>query len=145
MAVYPDALIIQTHRAPRAVIGSMCSLAAHATDGWSATFRGAVIGAGQLELWARGLAEFTTARTSYNPAQFLDVDYTEFTADPVGTIESVYAHFGLTYSGAAADAVRTLHAQAGEGEARPAHRYSLADFGLTGEQVDDRFRGDGRG
>ncbi|MGO8961419.1 MAG: sulfotransferase family protein [Streptosporangiaceae bacterium] len=145
LAVYPDALIIQTHRAPRAVIGSMCSLAAHATDGWSEKFRGEVIGSDQLELWARGLEEFATARIKYDQAQFLDVDYADFTADPVGTVESVYAHFGLPYSGAAADAIRELHAQAAEGEARPAHRYSLADFGLTAEQVDERFAGNDRG
>ncbi len=145
MTVYPDALIIQTHRAPRTVIGSMCSLAAHATDGWSNTFRGAVIGAGQLELWARGLAEFAAARSRYSQAQFLDVDYADFTADPVGTVASVYAHFGLPFSGAAADAVRALHAQAAHGDARPAHRYSLADFGLSAEQVDERFGGDQRG
>jgi Sulfotransferase family len=143
--VYPDALIIQTHRAPRTVIGSMCSLAAHATDGWSTTFRGQVIGAGQLELWARGLEEFAAARSRYDAAQFLDVDYPDFTADPAGTVESVYAHFGLEYSQAAADAVQALHAAAGEGDARPAHRYSLADFGLTAEQVDERFGGDTRG
>jgi hypothetical protein len=139
MAVYPDALIIQTHRAPRAAIGSMCSLAAHATEGWSATFRGKVIGDGQLELWARGLEEFAAARARYNPAQFLDVDYGDFTADQVRTVESVYAHFGLPYSGAAADVITALHAAAGEGDARPVHRYSLADFGLAGEQVDERF------
>jgi hypothetical protein len=145
MAVYPDALIIQTHRAPRAVIGSMCSLAAHATDGWSETFRGRVIGADQLELWARGLETFATARSRYNPSQFLDVDYADFTADPLGTIESVYAHFGLEYTGAAAGAIRALHGSAGQGDARPAHRYALADFGLTAEQVDERFAGDTRG
>ena len=145
LAVYPDALVIQTHREPRAVIGSMCSLAAHATDGWSERFRGAVIGSDQLELWARGLAEFAAARARYDQAQFLDVDYADFTADPVGTVESVYAHFGLPYSGAAADAVRALHAEASHGAARPAHRYALADFGLTAEQVDERFGGDTRG
>jgi Sulfotransferase family len=145
MAVYPDALVIQTHRAPRTVIGSMCSLAAHATEGFSNTFRGAVIGAGQLELWARGLEEFTAVRPKYDPAQFLDVDYADFTADPVGTVESVYASFGLPYSDAAAAAVRSLHAEAAHGDARPSHRYSLADFGLTGEQVDERFGGDPRG
>jgi hypothetical protein len=145
MAVYPDALIIQTHRAPRAVIGSMCSLAAHATDGWSGSFQKNVIGSDQLELWARGLEEFRAARGRCNQAQFLDVDYTDFTADPVGTVESVYAYFGLPYSGAAADMVRALHTAAGEGNARPSHRYSLADFGLTGEQVDERFGGDARG
>jgi Sulfotransferase family len=145
MAVYPDALVIQTHRAPRTVIGSMCSLAAHATEGWSNTFRGAVIGAGQLELWARGLEEFAAARSRYGQEQFLDVDYADFTADPVGTVESVYARFGLPYSGAAADAVRALHAAAGHGDARPSHRYSLADFGLTAGQVDERFGGNERG
>jgi len=141
MAVYPDALIIQTHREPSAVIGSMCSLAAHATDGWSTAFRGAVIGAGQLELWARGLEQFTAARARYNAAQFLDVEYAEFSADPVGTVESVYAHFGLPYSDAADHAVRAVHAGASHGESRPAHQYSLADFGLTREQVSERFSG----
>jgi hypothetical protein len=145
MQVYPDALIIQTHRAPRSVIGSMCSLAAHATQGWSSTFLARVIGTDQLELWARGLEEFAAARARHNPAQFLDVDYADFTADPVGTVESVYAHFGLPCGGAAADAIRALPAQAGQGDARPAHRYSLADFGLTGEQVDERFGGNARG
>jgi hypothetical protein len=145
MAVYPDALVIQTHREPRAVIGSMCSLAAHATDGWSDTFRGEVIGASQLELWARGLGEFAAARARYDQAQFLDVDYADFTADPVGTVESVYARFGLRRSDAAKDAVEGLHAQAAQGDARSAHRYSLADFGLTAGQVDERFAGNERG
>ena len=145
LEVYPDALIIQTHREPRAVIGSMCSLAAHATDGWSNTFRGKVIGGGQLELWASGLEKFATARSKHDPAQFLDVDYASFTADPIGTVEAVYEHFGLDYTGAAAGAIRALHAEAAHGDSRPAHRYSLADFGLTGEQVDERFGGNIRG
>jgi Sulfotransferase family len=141
-AAYPDALIIQTHREPETVIASMCSLAAHATEGWSGSFRGTVIGADQLELWARGLETFAAARARYDPARFLDVDYAAFTADPVGTVESVYATLGLEYSGAAADAVRALHAAAGEGGAiRPAHRYSLADFGLSAGQVSERFAG----
>jgi hypothetical protein len=145
MAVYPDALVIQTHREPRAVIGSMCSLAAHATDGWSDTFRGEVIGASQLELWARGLREFAAARARYDQAQFLDVDYADFTADPVGTVESVYEHFGLRRSDAARTAAAALHAQAAQGDARPAHRYSLADFGLTAGHVDEQFAGNERG
>jgi hypothetical protein len=75
----------------------------------------------------------------------LDVDYADFTADPVGTVESVYEHFGLDYSDAAAAAIRQLHTEAAHGASRPAHQYSLADFGLTGEQVDERFGGDARG
>jgi Sulfotransferase family len=145
LAVYPDALIVQTHREPSAVIGSMCSLAAQATEGWSTAFRNEVIGADQLELWARGLGEFAAARARHDPALFFDVDYADFTADPVGTVESVYARFGLPYSGAAADAIRALHGAAAAGPTRPAHRYALPDFGLTAGQVNERFSGDNRG
>ncbi|MGE5133998.1 MAG: sulfotransferase family protein [Gemmatimonadota bacterium] len=140
LRVYPDALVIQTHRSPRTAIASVCSLTAHATDGWSDTFRGEVIGRDQLELWARGLELFTAARAASDPAQFCDVDYDAFVADPIGTVEAVYGYFGLTLSGQAADAMRELTAGSGT-SARPAHRYSLADFGLTGEQVDERFAG----
>src|SRR5438552_331297 len=62
LRVYPDALVIQTHRDPRTAIASVCSLAAQATAGWSTTFRGKVIGRDQLETWATGLALFTEAR-----------------------------------------------------------------------------------
>ena len=52
LEVYPDALVIQTHRAPDVAIASVCSLAAQASAGWSTTFTGEVIGRDQLELWA---------------------------------------------------------------------------------------------
>jgi hypothetical protein len=139
LEVYPDALVIQTHRAARVAIASVCSLAAQASAGWSTTYRGDVIGHDQLELWASGLERFTAARARHDPAQFYDVDYDEFVSDPLGTIESLHAYFGLTLSGAAADATRALQSQNARGEARPAHHYALSDFGLTGEQVDERF------
>src|SRR5215831_7460321 len=82
-AVYPDALVIQTHRAPRTAIASVCSLAAQASAGWSTTFAGPVIGQDQLELWARGLEQFSAVRSRHDPARFCDVAYDEFVADPV--------------------------------------------------------------
>jgi hypothetical protein len=144
LEVYPDALVIQTHRAPRTAIASVCSLAAQATAGWSTTFRGAVIGRDQLDTWAIGLAEFTRARARHDPARFCDVGYSDFVVNPMGTVEAVYAHFGLELTGAAGDAMRTLcernAGDAGGGAGAGAgHRYALSDFGLTGGQVDERF------
>ncbi len=136
LAVYPDALIVQTHRAPEVAIASVCSLAAQATAGWSDTFAGPVIGRDQLELWASGLERFGAERARHDPAQFCDVAYDDLVADPVGTAEAVYAHFGLPFSGAAADGVRSL---AGGGRSGPSHRYTLADFGLTPAEVAERF------
>jgi hypothetical protein len=139
LEVYPDALVIQTHRAPATAIASACSLAAQASDGWSAAFRGPAIGRDQLELWARGLEEFLAVRSRRDPARFCDVDYDALVADPVGTAESVYDRFGLPFTGAAADAMRALQAGSAAGPGPAPHRYTLADFGLTAGQVDERF------
>jgi hypothetical protein len=138
LAVYPDALVIQTHRSPRTAIASACSLAAHASAGWSPVFTGPVIGRTQLDLWARGLSAFTAARAARDPARFHDVPYEDLVADPVGTVETIYARFGLPLSGAAADAITALAATAPAGIA-PAHQYTLEDFGLTDEDVNARF------
>lgn len=139
MSVYPDALVIQTHRSPRTIVPSVCSLAEQATAGWSEKFRGDVIGAGQLELWARGIEEFTAARTKHDSAQFIDVDYQDFVADPLGTVEGIYSRFDLDLRTDAQSAMETMHAQSRSGERRPAHKYTLEEFGLTAEQVDARF------
>ncbi|GAB2661556.1 sulfotransferase [Prescottella soli] len=139
MAVYPDALIIQTHRPPRTLVPSMCSLAEQATEGWSNKFRGEVIGRSQLDLWARGLEDFTAARSKYDPAQFIDVDYSDFVADPLGTVEKVYSHFSIPLSAQAHRAMEDMHAESRSGSRKPAHKYTLEEYGLTAEEVDERF------
>lgn len=139
LEVYPDAIVIQTHREPKTAMASMCSLAAKATEGWSTTFRGSTLGTDQLDLWSRGLREFTAARRRHPHARFYDVHYDDFVAEPVGTVERIYDHFGLPLDDAVRSAMHDLHDQSTTGVAKPAHRYRLADFGLSGEQVDERF------
>jgi hypothetical protein len=137
MDAYPDALVIQTHRTPRTIVASVCSLAEQATDGWSTVFRGDVIGRTQLELWARGLERFTADRAKHNPAQFYDMQYDDFVANPLGVVADIYDHFGLALTDDARTAMAAVH---DSGHRRRAHRYDLADFGLTAEQTDKRFR-----
>lgn len=144
LQVYPDALIIQTHRAPRTAIASVCSLNAQAAAEWSSVFHGELVGRSQLDLWARGLERFTAERANDEPARFYDVHYDDFVADPVGTVERIYAHFGLPLTGTARAAMRTLHERSTSDARRPAHRYELADFGLTPEEIDARFAATGR-
>jgi len=67
------------------------------------------------------------------------VRYDDLVADPVGTVEAIYQRFGLPLSGAAADAIRSLATSSAASRAEAAHRYALDEFGLTGEQVDERF------
>jgi hypothetical protein len=135
LAVYPDAVVIQTHRAPRVSIASVCSLNARAAAGWSDLVQGAVLGRAQLELWSRGLRKFAADRARHDPAHFIDVEYDAFVADPLGTVEAVYDRLEAPLSPAARAAMTSLQ-KAPRG---PAHRYDLADFGLTGAQVDAAF------
>ena len=139
LATYPDALVIQTHRAPQVAIASVCSLAAQASAGWSTGFRGAVIGRDQLELWAFGLERFLAERARHDAARICDVHYEDFVADPFGTVQAAYRYFGLPLSAAAADAMRSLIAADAASSRGPGHRYTLSDFGLTGAEVDERF------
>jgi len=139
LEVYPDAIVIQTHRDPRTAMASMCSLAAHSTSGWSTAFEGSVIGRDQLDLWSRGLELFRAQRAAHDPARFYDVSYEEFTADPLGTAERIYAHFDLPFTDEARAAMSALSSASAKGEARPSHSYSLEDFGLAPEEVDERF------
>ncbi|MHC3002877.1 sulfotransferase family protein [Gordonia sp. GN26] len=139
MAAYPDALVIQTHRAPSTIIASMCSLAEHATPGWSTTFTGDQIGQDQLELWSRGLREFSRAREKYDPAQFLDIDFTDLRSDPMGTVERVYAALDTPMSDAARAAVTALDEESKSGARKPQHRYQLSDYGLDEATVAAAF------
>lgn len=139
MAAYPDALVIQTHRPPSTLIASMCSLAEHATPGWSTTFTGEQVGQDQLELWSRGLREFSTARKRHDPAQFLDIDFTDLRNDPMGTVERVYAALDTPMSEDARAAVTALDEESRSGARKPQHRYQLADYGLDEATVEAAF------
>jgi hypothetical protein len=143
LAVYPDALVVQCHRDPRTVIASSSSLSAHATQGQSERFVGEVIGTDQRELWARGVEVSIAARDRHDEAfareHFLDVYYDEFSRDPLATVEAVYERLGAELTDEARAAMTAVDEQSRSGARRPSHQYSLADFGLTGEQVDERF------
>ena len=141
MATYPDALVIQCHRPAETIMASMCSLAQHTTEGWSNLFVGDVIGADSLETWSRGLERFNAVRAQHGPAQFYDMAYGDLIADPVGTVEAIYHYFGIEMTDEARGAMQASDEASKQGPRAPKHSYSLADYGLTDQQVAERFKG----
>jgi hypothetical protein len=139
MQVYPDALVVRTHRDPVVAIASACSLSAEATRGWSTVFTGETIGRTQLDMLSKAVARFERERAAYPAAQFVDVDYRAFVADPVGTTRRIYDSFGLEWTPEVDRAVRALDAESRTGGRRPRHAYDLADYGLTEGAVRERF------
>jgi hypothetical protein len=94
-----------------------------------------VLGRAQLALWSRGLRRFAADRARHDPARFIDVDYDDFVADPIRTVEGVYDRLGTPLTPPARAAMTAPQA----GKRGPAHRYDLADFGLTSADVDAAF------
>lgn len=140
-AVYPDALVIQCHRPADTIMASMCSLAQHTAEGWSNTFTGATIGTDALETWSRGLERFNAVRATKNPAQFYDCDYFALIKDPIDTVERIYSHFGIEMTDDTRAAIVRTDEESKQGPRAPKHTYSLADYGLTEDQVRERFKG----
>ena len=139
MTVYPDALIVYTHRDPSVCIASSCSLSAETTIGHSTTYVGDVIGQTQLNLWSRAYHAFHDARPAYDQAQFIDVAFKDLVTDPLGVTRRVYDQFGLDWTPDAEAAITEIDRESKQGGKAPSHRYSLDDYGLTDDQVRASF------
>ena len=139
MKVFPDALVVQTHRDPVVAVGSACSLAATTSKGWSTVFTGEQLGEDVLELLSTEARCFAEARSAYDPAQFVDVAYADLVTDPVGVVRRIHRELELPWDDTVEDAVRAEHAASKAGPRAPRHEYSLADYGLTEEQVRAAF------
>lgn len=135
LEVYPDAIVLVTHRDPVTCVASMCSLAEASTRGTSDVFTGEVIGRTQLDLLVREHEAYESVRGTAGDERFVDVDYADLVADPVGTVEQVYGRTGLPWDDDVAAAVRKEHELSRSGPRAPRHRYSLEDYGLTEVQV----------
>jgi hypothetical protein len=140
MTVYPDALIVYTHRDPVTCIASSCSLSAETTAGHSTTFVGDTIGRTQLDLWSRAYHAFQEARPKYDQAQFVDIAFGDLVRDPLGVTRGIYERFDLPWTLEAQAAVEEIDRESRQGVAKPSHTYRLEDYGLTEDEVRARFR-----
>ena len=137
--VFPDALVVQTHRDPVVTVGSACSLSATSTRGWSDVFVGDVIGQTILHQQAAELRAARAARERLPADQILDVEYDDLVADPVGTARLVHESFDLPWDETVEAAITDDYEASRSGTRRPRHDYSLADYGLTEDEVREAF------
>ncbi len=138
LGAHPDARIIVTHRDPRAVVPSLCSLAAAIRGIFTDRLDLRALGEEFVEAVAQGAMAAIEARESLDPSRFFDVGYDRLVADPIGTVRDACAYFGADFSPEfEANARRWL---AGNPQhRRGVHRYRLEDFGLDEASVDSHF------
>jgi hypothetical protein len=100
----------------------------------------AEVGALWSRVWAEGLRRAREARARIPAGRWLDVEYADLVADPVGVVEAIYQAFGHRFPRELAGAIRT-HVAAHPGGRSPIE-YSLADMGLDAETERRRFAAD---
>jgi hypothetical protein len=138
LATFPDASVIVTHRDPRRVIPSVCSLAAGFRALHSDRLDLRRLGEGFVEALPVGPERMIAARATLDPARFFDVSYEKMVADPIATVRAACAHFGYAFTPEYESRARR-HLAENPRHKRGAHHYRLEDFGLDEEAVDRRF------
>ena len=141
LAVFPDAMIIQTHRDPLEVLRSSSQLT-HVLQG----LFGRVASLDQLGLReARMLAEgiqrimrFRDARPEL-AMRFIDVTYPELVSDPLAIVRQIYQQFDIRLTAAAAERMQRMASNRSRYR-RHNGSPTLAEVGLDGPTEIRRFQ-----
>jgi len=139
LTVFPDARIIQTHRDPREVVASGCSMYEASRI---LSIRGhdpVALGQQWLDTWGQAMDRSMAVRAKAAPEQFLDVHYEELMADPTGQVQRIHRWAGLGGEEAAAGVVQSWLAE-NPRHKHGVHQYTLEHYGLDAQQVAERFR-----
>ena len=139
--VYPDAKIVQTHRDPMQVLGSLssltCSLRSLATD----SIDPQQVGREELHIWKDYLTRGMDARerlAEQHSDQFFDIRFEDMLKRPLAVIESLYRYFDFEFSDDLKHKMKTyLDNRPRDKHGR--HEYSLADYGLDAARDAQQF------
>jgi hypothetical protein len=138
LTTYPDARLVWTHRDPAVVLPSVASLTGYMrspTPGYDPVRFGREWASLEEAVLRRGLS---VRDRNPDPERDHDVHYADLMRDPIGTIEGIYAQFGMTLSSGAAAAMQAWidsHPQREHGT----HRYTAEEFGLSPDRLRRRF------
>lgn len=135
MSVYPDAALVQPHRDPATVMASICRLIEVIRCVSFSHIDRAALGQELLHLWHDGQVASIAWRKANPQKQVHDLGFKDIVTDPVKAVRGIYEHADMDFS------LETQNVVKGWWESNPAnkhgqHKYELADYGLTREQVE---------
>jgi hypothetical protein len=139
-AEYPDALVVQAHRAPGQVVASLasleCTLRGASTDAIDPRAQGEEAAALIERMLRAGAA--SRAAHPQREAHFFDLAYPDLVADPFGSVKRLYERFGLEFSAEFEARMRAFLA-ANASDKHGVHKYAPAAFGLDPAQLERRY------
>lgn len=138
--VFPDARVVITQREPEVAVASFCSMVAHGRGVFSDDVDPHEVGAHWLRKMARMARRGADFARAHPDAAILQVAYRDLVAQPLEVVAAAYAHAGRTLTDEARRSMQRWlddNAQHKHGQ----HRYALADFGLSSDDVAEAFGG----
>ena len=138
LEVFPRATIVHTHRDPLKTSASFFSMVTHLQMIFSDDVDPNRVANHWLDKIEKMARRTMATRDRVNDEGFVDVSYYDLIEDPISEVERVYeaAEKVLTPEARAAmEASRKVNKQHKYGK----HKYSLADFGMTKEDVETRI------
>jgi hypothetical protein len=129
LSVYPDALFVQTHRAPLDAMASVASLITILRRVFSDAVDPFIVCREAIQYWSETLDRFLQERDRLAECRVCDVNYIEIRRDPVAAVRRIYEHFGWLLSAEAEQRMRLVLASQPQ-EQYGRHRYNLSGFGI---------------
>ena len=115
-AVYPDARVVFVHRDPLRVLLSAARLTEVLRRPFTRHIDRAALGQQECERWSVGSELMIDAADREPFAEpIFHIRYRDLVGDPLGTVKSLYRHFGLTLDAAAATRIERLVASSPNG------------------------------
>jgi hypothetical protein len=142
LKVFPDARFVWCHRNPVAVVASINSMNKEVMRMYAGDYSHldqADIGRAVMEWYARSLEEGLAMREQLPAERFVDCSQAELADQPMQVIERIYERFDFNFSPAARAAFQSFVDDNPKGK-HGSHEYDLASYGLSEEQVLERFR-----
>ncbi|MCE2467086.1 MAG: SDR family oxidoreductase [Caldilineaceae bacterium] len=139
---YPDALFIQTHRAPRQFMGSWNSLVERVRTLVMEPLSAHEQGREHLALMSGMMDRAMDFRLAHPELEhrWLDLSYYDLVQDPLAIADIVYDHFHWNLEPRVVAAMDDwLIQQSRRRRSEQRHRYELADYGLAPDDVDQAF------
>ena len=139
-ATFPDARVIQTHRDPAKAVPSLCSLLMQLhpmVEEGRHQQRAHNMLAREVAKWASAVRKAEPIRRAH-AGQVLDIIHGDFHADPMAVVERIYQFVSEELTPEVRAAMARRIADDPERQ-HGVHRYNIADFGLTEEEIRERF------
>ena len=137
--VFPDAKVVQSHRDPVETLPSLTSLIAGVWVIYSDSADPIEVGRQWSRKFARGMQHTMAVREQMGEGQFLDLWFEDTVSQPLAEIRKVYDFLGMELT-PEARAEMARWQEFNRRELRPAHDYSLAQYGFTETGLKQQFR-----